>query len=162
MAMSDDLIKQLRYCADATTCRNCLWKTEYCPTDMQKNAADAIEELREAVLRLEDESGIYDEFPTVFIYPTEWIMFESRPMDEEERQYYSEHFGYELADDEAVIYFSKLPEHDQEVLVCNKYGHIWIDRFDDDPDYGIGFETNGDMDGLVAWMPLPEPPKDGE
>lgn len=36
-------------------------------------AADAIEELRKAVLRLEDESGIYDELPTFYIYPTKWI-----------------------------------------------------------------------------------------
>ena len=47
-----------------------------------------------------------------------------------------------------------------EVLVCNEYGHIWLDTFDDDPDYGVGFETNGDMDGLVAWMPLPQPPEE--
>lgn len=33
-------------------------------------AADAIEELRKAVLRLEDESGLYDELPTFYIYPT--------------------------------------------------------------------------------------------
>lgn len=88
-----------------------------------------------------------------------WIKIESRPMDDEERQYYSEHYGYDLDDHEAVIYCCQLPEHGQEVLVCNEYGNIWLDTFDDDPDYGVGFETNGDMDGLVAWMPLPEPPK---
>lgn len=49
MMMYDDLIKQLRYCADAITCRNCLWKTECCPTDMQKKAADAIEELQRQI-----------------------------------------------------------------------------------------------------------------
>lgn len=89
-----------------------------------------------------------------------WIMFESRPMDAEERQYYSEHYGYDLADDEAVIYCSQLPDHGQEVLVCDKYGNIWLDTFDNDPDDGVGFETNGDMDGLVAWMTIPEPPKE--
>lgn len=47
--MYEDLVKQLRYCADTTTCRNCLWKTECCPTDMQKKAADAIEELSKRV-----------------------------------------------------------------------------------------------------------------
>ena len=88
-----------------------------------------------------------------------WIPIESRPMDEEERKYYSEFHGYNLTDDEAVIYCCQLPEHGQEVLVCNKWGNIWIDTFDDDPDYGIGFEENGDMDGIVAWMPLPEPPE---
>lgn len=89
-----------------------------------------------------------------------WIRFESRPMDEEEREYYSEQFGYNLTDNEAVIYCSQMPDHGQEVLVCNQYGHVWMDTFDDDPDYGVGFETNGDMDGLVAWMPLPEPPNE--
>ena len=92
----------------------------------------------------------------------EWTMIESRPMDEEERQYYSERFGYDIADEEAVIFCCQLPEHGQEVLVCNKYGHIWIDTFDDDPDYGVGFETNGDMDGLISWMPLPQPPQKAE
>lgn len=86
-----------------------------------------------------------------------WIKIESRPMDDEERKYYSEHYGYDLDDHEAVIYCCQLPENGQEVLVCNEYGHIWLDTFDDDPDYGVGFETNGDMDGLVAWMPLPKP-----
>lgn len=92
----------------------------------------------------------------------EWVMIESRPMDAEERQYYSEQYGYELTDEEAVIYCSQLPEHGQEVLVCNKWGHIWTDTFDDDPDYGVGFEMNGDMDGLAAWMPLPKPPKEAD
>lgn len=137
--MYDELIKWLRvFCEDCKQwdgCKCCL-KGE-CSQQKILQAADAIEELSKP----------------------KWIMFESRPMDKEERQYYSEHYGYELADDEAVIYCSQLPDHDQEVLVCNKYGHIWIDRFDNDPDYGVGFETNGDMDGLVAWMPLPQPPE---
>ena len=95
--------------------------------------------------------------PAADVREAKWIPFESRPMDEEEREYYNEHFGYELTEDEAVIYCCQLPEHGQEVLVCNKYGRIWIDTFDDDPDFGVGFEMNGDMDGLVAWMPLPNP-----
>ena len=45
MMMYDDLIKQLRYCADATTCRHCPWRSECCLHDAQRKAADAIEEL---------------------------------------------------------------------------------------------------------------------
>ena len=97
------------------------------------------------------------ELPSADVREAEWIPFETRPMDEEERAYYSEQYGFALADEEAVIYCSQMPDDGQEVLVCNKYGHIWLDIFDDDPDYGVGFETNGDMDGLVAWMPLPKP-----
>lgn len=37
-----------------------------------------------------------------------------------------------------------------------------IDKFENDPDYGCSFEENGDMDGIVAWMPLPEPWKGEE
>ena len=138
--MYEDLVKRLR-----SQCRGYGKECEDCNADgncrsqMENEAADAIEELSKP----------------------KWIMFESRPMDEEERRYYSEHYGYNLTDDEAIIYCCQLPEHGQEVLVCNKYGHIWLDTFDDDPDYGVGFETNGDMDGLVAWMPLPQPPKEG-
>ena len=89
-----------------------------------------------------------------------WIRFESRQMDEEERQEYSERFGYELDDDEAVIYCCPLPDHAQEVLICDMYGDVRVDTFDNDPDYGIWFEENGDMDGIVAWMPLPGPLKE--
>ena len=99
----------------------------------------------------------YTAVPAADVREVKWIPFETRPMDEEERAYYSEQYGFALADEKAVIYCSQMPEHGQEVLVCNRYGHVWLDIFDDDPDFGVGFETNGDMDGLVAWMPLPKP-----
>lgn len=93
----------------------------------------------------------------------EWIKIESRPMTEEERKEWSENFVFDIEDEYAIIYTSKLPDDGQEVLVCNKWGRVWIDTFSDDPDYGVGFEENGDMDGIVAWMPKPkpyEPPKE--
>jgi hypothetical protein len=137
-------------------------------SSLYSKAADAIEELlrkmdakdsaiefglkRIEKLQAENEQ-LKDQVPT-------WIMIESRPMDEEEREYYSERYDFPLNEDEAVIYCCPLPEHGQEVLVLNRYGRIWLDTFDDDPDYGVGFETNGDMDGIAAWMPLPEPPKE--
>lgn len=94
---------------------------------------------------------------------SQWIPFKTRPMSDEEREYYSEMTGFDMSDD-AVMYCSELPEDGQEVLVCNKYGSVWQDIFCNDPDYGVGFETHGDMDGLVAWMPMPEPykPEEGE
>jgi hypothetical protein len=90
----------------------------------------------------------------------EWISVKSRPMDAEERKEWSEKFGYDLSDDEAVIFVSQMPDDNQEVLVCTKWGRIYVDKFLEDPDYGVSFEENGDMDGIVAWMPLPEPPKE--
>ena len=105
------------------------------------------------------------ELATEALSNPKWIIIESRPMTEEERKEWSEHIGYDIEYEHAIIYTSKLPDDGQEVLVCNKYGSVWIDTFDNDPDYGVGFETNGDMDGIVAWMPTPKPykpPKESE
>ena len=86
-----------------------------------------------------------------------WIPIKTRQMDEEERVEWSEKLGYDLENDEAVIYTSQLPDDGQEVLTCSLYGTIRTDKFENDPDYGCSFEENGDMDGIVAWMPLPAP-----
>ena len=86
-----------------------------------------------------------------------WIPIKTRPMDEEERAEWSEKLGYDIEYEEAVIYTSQLPDDGQEVLTCSRYGTVRIDRFENDPDYGCSFEENGDMDGIVAWMPLPDP-----
>ena len=141
--MYDDLVKQLRYCADATTCRNCLWKTECCPTDMQKKAADAIEELRKAVLRLENESGIYDELPTVYIYPTKWIPVTERlPNCNGCYLVWRPHFfGGEIGMP-SICYFDGT--------------NTWHDS------YGVDFTRILHSEDVTHWMPLPEPPKDGE
>lgn len=87
----------------------------------------------------------------------QWIPVKTRPMDEEERAEWSEKLGYDIEYEDAVIYTSQLPDDGQEVLTCNRYGTIRIDKFENDPDYGCSFEENGDMDGIVAWMPRPEP-----
>lgn len=97
--MYEDLINKLRYCGNAISCLRCpYW--EGCAGSKENliKAADAIEELRKAVLRLEDESGIYDELPTVYIYPTKWI-----PVDE------------------------RLPKEDEVVLTWGKQGAVLLD-----------------------------------
>ena len=85
-----------------------------------------------------------------------WIPVKSRPMDDEERKEWSEKVGYELEGDDALIYTSQLPEDGQECIVCTKWGNVFIDTFQNDPDYGCAFEEHGDMDGITAWMPLPK------
>ena len=92
---------------------------------------------------------------------SEWIPVTARPMSSEERLEWSEKLGYDIEYNEALIYTSQLPDDGQEVLVCGRYGRVWIDKFGNDPDYGCYFEENGDMDGIVAWMPLPEPYRGG-
>lgn len=87
-----------------------------------------------------------------------WNPIKSRPMDEEERKEWSEWLGFDLGDDESVIYTSQLPDDGDEVMTCNLYGTVEMDIFHDDGD-GVYFENNGDMDGIVAWMPKPKPYK---
>lgn len=98
-----------------------------------------------------------DEQPT--IKTNQWTPITTRPMDEEERLEWSEKLGYDIEYEEAVIY-EHLPDDGQDVLTCSRYNRIAIDKFEDDPDYGCCFEENGEMDGIVAWMPLPEPYKE--
>lgn len=89
-----------------------------------------------------------------------WNMIKSRPMNEEERKECYEKLGYEISDEEAVV-FTSTPDDGQSVLVCDKYGHVAIDTFMNDPEYGCCFEDNG-INSIIAWMPLPEPPKEEE
>ena len=86
-----------------------------------------------------------------------WIPICSRPMTTEERQKTEDDWGYTLTDDEAVIYLDPLPGDGDEVLTCNRYGEVKIDRFVNDPDNGCYFEDIGDTDGIIAWMQLPKP-----
>ncbi|MBQ7064143.1 MAG: hypothetical protein IJM90_04565 [Firmicutes bacterium] len=85
----------------------------------------------------------------------QWHVIKKRPMTNDERIELSERIGYDIEYEDAFMY-SNLPEDGQEVLTCSSYGSIRIDTFENDPDYGCSFEENGDMDGIVAWMPLPE------
>ncbi|MBO6270154.1 MAG: hypothetical protein J6N19_13580 [Clostridium sp.] len=89
----------------------------------------------------------------------EWIPVTSRPMDEEERAEWSAKIGYAIEDEDAIIFTSQMPDDGEEVLTCNRYGYVRIDTFNNDPEYGCYFEDNGDMDGIVAWMPKPKPYK---
>lgn len=89
-----------------------------------------------------------------------WILFKTRPMDEDERIEWSERIGYDIAYEDAVMYTSPLPDDGQRVLIYSKWGTVDIDTFENDPDYGCGFEEHGDMDGIIAWMPLPDPPEE--
>ena len=93
---------------------------------------------------------------------SEWTMITSRPMTAEERTEYEDRFGYLLCDAEAIIYFGRLPEDGQKVLVYTRWGDIYTDTFYNDPDDGCYFVETGEMDGIIAWMPLPEPPKEDD
>lgn len=52
-----------------------------------------------------------------------------------------------------------LPDHGQEVFISTKSGYVMEDTFYDDD--GAYLEDN-DWDEVAAWMPLPEPYKEGK
>ena len=86
-----------------------------------------------------------------------WNVIKKRPMDEEERREWNERLGYDIEYEDAFIY-TNLPDDGEAVLTCNRWGSVVIDTFRDDD--GCYFEDNEDMDGIIAWMPLPEPYKE--
>lgn len=89
-----------------------------------------------------------------------WRVITKQPMTDEERKDIEESLGYDIEDENAFI-FGNLPEDGKEVLVCTRYGHIYIDTLYSD-DQGCYFEEEGDMEGVIAWMPLPEPYKEAK
>lgn len=51
-----------------------------------------------------------------------------------------------------------LPEYNEDVLVTNGI-RIWVDSFDEDTNGVYLSGTDGEIDGVTAWMPLPNPYK---
>lgn len=84
---------------------------------------------------------------------TGWIPIKTRPMTEEEK----EEIGHEYA----YMYDCPLPDDAQDVLITDCYGNVEIDTFCRDLE-GFYFETNCDDGEAVAWMPKPEPYKEGK
>ena len=88
-----------------------------------------------------------------------WIPVKYRPMDEEERAYWSEHLGYDIECEDARLFDCKMPDDGQEILVSFRK---FVSKDKCEVDCGCyGLEGNGDWDGVTAWMPLPEPYKGG-
>ena len=85
-----------------------------------------------------------------------WIPVKTRPMTEEEKEYYSEY----LFEDNGLIYECPLPDDGQEVLITSKYGSV--DKTTFYTDCGNYFENYEDYDEVMAWQPLPQPYKESE
>ena len=87
-------------------------------------------------------------------YNSSWIAIKTRPMTEEEKEYYSEY----LFEGNGLIYECPLPDDGQEVLITSKYGSV--DKTTFYTDCGNYFENYEDYDEVIAWRPLPEPFKE--
>lgn len=93
-----------------------------------------------------------------------WIPVTYRPMTAEERVEFAKHYGIEYCDtSEEKTFDCPMPEDGQEIIISASWGVV-EDVADNDID-GEGFicyglEGNGDWDGVLAWMPKPEPYKE--
>ena len=87
-----------------------------------------------------------------------WIPITTRPMTDEERTIISERFGFDIEYDEPFVFTSPMPDDGQKILVSYRQW-ISIDKCEIDNGY-YGLADNDDWDGVVAWMPLPEPYKE--
>ena len=114
----------------------------------------------EDALNFSEVGGLYVENE---IRKFDWIPVTYRAMTEEEEKDACERLGVDhLEDYEKRMFTCQLPEDGQEILISTHWG-VSLDTCDIDPDYGYGLENNGDWDGVLAWMPLPEPyKKEGE
>lgn len=91
-----------------------------------------------------------------------WIPITYRPMNEEEKKYWEEHYDYDFGEDyDGTMFDCPMPDDGDEVWVCSKCGNVWQDTCEIDE--GIGLEGNGDWEDIVAWMPFNRPkPYKGE
>ena len=76
-------------------------------------------------------------------------------MDEEEYEEYRKEFG-EIPIEHRTMFSCLMPLDDQDILICTSWGGVSQDRCVID-DYGYALETQGDWDGVIAWMLLPKP-----
>lgn len=77
-----------------------------------------------------------------------WHKLIFRPLTEDEKEFYPN----------CTEYVENLPDYGEEVLVTDGK-NVWIDSFDED-DYVYLSGTGNDIDGVIAWMELPEPYKE--
>ena len=94
---------------------------------------------------------------------SDWVPIKYRPLTEEERIAFADHYGIKYSDTiDEVAFDCPMPEDGQSILISTSWGVV-EDVADNDID-GEGFicyglEINGDWDGVDAWMPKPEPYK---
>lgn len=81
----------------------------------------------------------YDKIP-------EWNEIKFRKPECDERDY------FDSRDDTRIV--DNLPDFNEEVLVTDGIC-IWVDSFDEDADGVYLSGTGDDMNGVIAWMPLP-------
>lgn len=91
----------------------------------------------------------------------EWNPITYRPMTEEEVKRVETYFGLPLDEKDKKCFSCPMPEHGQEILISTKWG-VSKDICLYDCDEGFSLDERGDWEDVDAWMPLPEPYKEGD
>ena len=98
-------------------------------------------------------NSILENAPVVKV--SSWIPIKTRELTDEEIEEFLETRAPEELPE--FMFDCELPEDGEEILICFSSGIISQDIYEYDPDLGAGLEGNGDFDGVIAWMPLPDP-----
>lgn len=80
---------------------------------------------------------------------SEWNELVFRNLTPEEKE--------EYANSDCSYVVENLPDYGEEVLVTDGK-NVWIDSFDEDDCVYLS-STDSEIDGVTAWMPLPNPYK---
>ena len=80
---------------------------------------------------------------------SEWNELVFRNLTPEEKK--------EYANSDCSYVVENLPDYGEEVLVTDGK-NVWIDSFDEDDCVYLS-STDSEIDGVTAWMPLPNPYK---
>lgn len=93
--------------------------------------------------------GLIDKAPVIQPAEPQWIPFLWRKTTKED--------GWD-PEEFPLMACGELPENGQDILVTNGC-HVWSDTFFDDN--GLYLDSGNDLiEGVTAWMPLPEPYKE--
>lgn len=97
-----------------------------------------------------DEAKLINSAPTV-ASAVEWHKVTTRPLTEEEQDYYKEQGMEEIS----YIFDCEMPDDGEEILIATKWG-VDKDVCCNDGYYGIWLDGNDDWDDVLAWAKMPE------
>lgn len=139
--MYDDLIRELELCPDAEYgCSRCEHRVSlHCRESLMKQAADAIEELQQQIIVTKKCYQMMAEAYEAEVTKPKWISVEERLPDD--------HVRVLFCNDEGKMVTGERAEDDWWYCYC-AYD---VDRWDEK-----------EQGRVVAWQPLPEPPKEGD
>lgn len=139
-----------------------IWHLEHIYGVVSEEYRKSLDEAIEAVKEIGyiKSSSSYNELMALRKYKEDhsWIPITTRPCTDEELEEFKTEFGDNVRREDFPFFTCPMPDDGQEILTCTGSGYIFQDTAGYD-EYGLGLENNGDWDGIVAWMPMPEPYK---